>query len=54
VCRTDLHIVDGELPAHKLALVPGHEVAGAVVEAGDAVRALRVGQRIGVPRLGYS
>lgn len=54
VCRTDLHIVDGELPPHKLPLIPGHEVAGSVVKLGAAVTGLRVGQRVGVPWLGHT
>jgi propanol-preferring alcohol dehydrogenase len=54
VCRTDLHIADGELPPHKLPLRPGHEVAGAVVRTGAAVTRLRAGQRVGVPWLGHT
>ena len=54
VCRTDLHIVDGELPPHKLPLIPGHEVAGTVVRIGAAVTGLQVGQRVGVPWLGHT
>lgn len=54
VCRTDLHIVDGELPPHKLPLIPGHEVAGTVVKTGTGVTRLRVGQRVGVPWLGHT
>jgi alcohol dehydrogenase, propanol-preferring len=50
VCRTDLHIVDGELPKAKLPLVPGHQAAGAVVE-GDGLAA---GTRVGVPWLGWT
>lgn len=52
VCRTDLHIVDGELAPHRLPLILGHEVAGTVVKAGAAVTSLRTGQRVGVPWLG--
>ncbi len=52
VCRTDLHVVDGELPHPKLPLVPGHEIVGRVVEAGSSVTGLSVGQRVGVPWLG--
>lgn len=51
VCRTDLHIVDGELPLPKLPLVPGHEIVGEIVALGPMVRSLRVGERIGVPWL---
>jgi propanol-preferring alcohol dehydrogenase len=54
VCRTDLHIVDGDLPAVKLPIVPGHEIVGVVEAAGDDVANLRVGERVGVPWLGYS
>jgi alcohol dehydrogenase, propanol-preferring len=53
VCRTDLHIVDGELARPKLPLVPGHEIVGRVVEAGAAVRAVKPGDRVGVPWLGH-
>src|SRR5215469_2977231 len=52
VCRTDLHVVDGELPHPKLPLVPGHEIIGRIDEVGDGVNALNVGQRVGVPWLG--
>ncbi len=52
VCRTDLHIVDGELPQPKLPLIIGHEIVGTVVRVGENVRNFRVGDRIGVPWLG--
>jgi alcohol dehydrogenase, propanol-preferring len=51
VCRTDLHIVDGELPAPRLPCVPGHEIVGRVVELGPGCRRFRVGDRVGVPWL---
>lgn len=54
VCRTDLHIVDGELPSLGRAVVPGHEVVGRVVEIGSGVSGLSLGQRVGVPWLGHS
>jgi propanol-preferring alcohol dehydrogenase len=54
VCRTDLHIVDGELPPHKLPLVPGHEIVGTVAQLGPGVDGVRVGQRVGVPWLAGS
>jgi propanol-preferring alcohol dehydrogenase len=54
VCRTDLHIVDGELPDAKLPLVPGHEIVGEVVERGDGVAEFAVGDRVGVPWLGWT
>jgi len=54
VCRTDLHVFDGELPRPKLPLILGHEVVGEVVELGAEVQGLQVGQRVGVPWLGYT
>jgi propanol-preferring alcohol dehydrogenase len=54
VCRTDLHVVDGELPHPKLPLVPGHEIVGRVVEIGAGVTGFWLGQRIGVPWLGHT
>ena len=54
VCRTDLHVVDGELPDAKLPLVPGHEIIGTVVEKGESVDRFRVGDRVGVPWLGWT
>ncbi len=54
VCRTDLHIVDGELDRPKLPLVPGHEIIGVVSAVGDGVEALRPGERVGVPWLGWT
>ena len=54
VCRTDLHVVDGELPDAKLPLVPGHEIIGTVVETGESVDRFRVGDRVGVPWLGWT
>ena len=52
VCRTDLHVIDGELPDVRTPLVPGHEVVGRVVGAGPEVRTLAIGQRVGIPWLG--
>lgn len=52
VCRTDLHIVDGELPLPRLPLVPGHEIVGTVEALGAGVTTLRPGERVGVPWLG--
>ncbi|MBI3837524.1 MAG: zinc-dependent alcohol dehydrogenase family protein [Planctomycetia bacterium] len=52
VCRTDLHVVDGELPESKLPLVPGHEIIGTVVERGEQALRFAVGDRVGVPWLG--
>jgi propanol-preferring alcohol dehydrogenase len=54
VCRTDLHVVDGELPDPKLPLVPGHEIVGTVVATGSAVDRFRAGDRVGVPWLGWT
>jgi alcohol dehydrogenase, propanol-preferring len=54
VCRTDLHVVDGELPDPKLPLVPGHEIIGNVVEKGESVDRFEVGDRVGVPWLGWT
>lgn len=52
VCRTDLHVVDGELPEPKLPLVPGHEVVGVVERIGEGVPDGMVGRRVGIPWLG--
>ena len=52
VCRTDLHLVDGELPDPKLPIIPGHQIAGIVDALGPEVGALAVGDRVGVPWLG--
>jgi propanol-preferring alcohol dehydrogenase len=54
VCRTDLHIVDGELGPRRPGLVPGHEVVGRVVATGAQATRFRVGDRVGVPWLGSS
>jgi propanol-preferring alcohol dehydrogenase len=54
VCRTDLHVVDGELADPKLPLVPGHEIIGIVVEKGDEAERFAVGDRVGVPWLGWT
>jgi propanol-preferring alcohol dehydrogenase len=53
VCRTDLHVVDGELPNPAIPIVPGHEIVGHVEELGAGVQTLTVGQRVGVPWLGW-
>ncbi len=52
VCRTDLHVVDGELPDPKPLIVPGHEIVGEIAAVGDGVSRFRAGDRIGVPWLG--
>jgi alcohol dehydrogenase, propanol-preferring len=52
VCRTDLHVIDGELPAHREGVIPGHEVVGEVVAHGPGATRLATGARIGIPWLG--
>jgi len=54
VCRTDLHLADGELPDPGRPVVPGHEVVGVVEETGEGVHDLAAGQRVGVPWLGWT
>ena len=54
VCRTDLHVVDGELTGGKLPIVPGHEIVGTVVESGAGADRYVAGTRVGVPWLGYT
>jgi alcohol dehydrogenase, propanol-preferring len=54
VCRTDLHVVDGELRDPKLPLVPGHQIVGTVVETGERVERFAAGDRVGVPWLGWT
>ena len=54
VCRTDLHVVDAELPGIKYPVVPGHEIVGRVDLVGRNVRAHQVGDRVGIPWLGYT
>jgi propanol-preferring alcohol dehydrogenase len=54
VCRTDLHVVDGDLVHVKLPIVPGHEVIAEVIRTGTRVEALAAGTRVGVPWLGYT
>ncbi len=54
VCRTDLHILDGELPEAKLPLVPGHQIVGTVAGCGRRVTRLSQGDRVGVPWLGWT
>src|ERR1051326_9455422 len=52
VCRTDLHIVDGELPKPKLPLIPGHEIVGVIAARGPGAERFKLGDRVGVPWLG--
>ena len=54
VCRTDLHLIDGELPNPVLPMIPGHEIVGRVVATGSGVDGFRAGQRLGVPWLGWT
>ncbi len=54
VCRTDLHVVDGELPARDHRVVPGHEIVGRVLDPGSAHGRFRVGDRVGIPWLGWT
>ena len=54
VCRTDLHVVDGELPNPKLPLIIGHEIVGRVTQLGPQASRFSIGQRVGVPWLGWT
>jgi propanol-preferring alcohol dehydrogenase len=54
VCRTDLHVLDGELPNAKLPLIPGHEIVGTIEVLGDGVTGFQMGQRVGIPWLGWT
>jgi propanol-preferring alcohol dehydrogenase len=54
VCRTDLHVVDGELSQPHVPIIPGHEIVGRVDALGPSVTDLQVGQRVGVPWLAYT
>ncbi|WP_233268962.1 zinc-dependent alcohol dehydrogenase family protein [Paraglaciecola sp. L1A13] len=51
VCRTDLHVCDGELPDPKSPIIPGHEIVGRIVELGEGVSGLELGERVGIPWL---
>lgn len=54
ICRTDLHVVDGELPDPKLPLVPGHEIVGQIARVGSSITHLKPGDLVGIPWLGYT
>jgi len=54
VCRTDLHVADGDLERPKLPLVPGHQIVGTVLEGGEGAERFAAGQRVGVPWLGWT
>jgi propanol-preferring alcohol dehydrogenase len=54
VCRTDLHVVDGELPNPRIPIIPGHEIVGRIDRLGSHVQGLAIGQRVGIPWLGHT
>jgi propanol-preferring alcohol dehydrogenase len=54
VCRTDLHVVDGELPHPQVPIIPGHEIVGRIELIGAGVQGLQVGERVGIPWLGHT
>src|SRR5205807_7739180 len=54
VCRTNLHVVDGELPDPKLPLIPGHQIVGPVEQIGTGVEGFSIGDRVGIPWLGWT
>ena len=54
VCRTDLHVVDGELPDPKVPIIPGHEIVGRIDALGAGVEGLSIGERVGIPWLGHT
>jgi propanol-preferring alcohol dehydrogenase len=54
VCRTDLHVVDGELPDPKMPIIPGHEIVGRIDLLGAGVKGLEIGERAGIPWLGHT
>jgi propanol-preferring alcohol dehydrogenase len=54
VCRTDLHVVDGELPEPKTPIIPGHEIVGRIDALGAGVEGLHLGERVGIPWLGHT
>jgi propanol-preferring alcohol dehydrogenase len=54
VCRTDLHVVDGELPDPNVPIIPGHEIVGRIDAIGTGVKTLRMGERVGIPWLGHT
>jgi propanol-preferring alcohol dehydrogenase len=54
VCRTDLHVVDGELPGRVLPIIPGHEIVGRIDQLGSGVEGLRLGERVGIHWLGHT
>jgi propanol-preferring alcohol dehydrogenase len=54
VCRTDLHVVDGDLADPRLPIIPGHEIVGRIDALGQGVKGLRMGERVGIPWLGHT
>jgi propanol-preferring alcohol dehydrogenase len=54
VCRTDLHVVDGELPNPRLPIIPGHEIVGRINAIGADVDGIAIGERVGIPWLGHT
>src|SRR4051794_4521282 len=54
ICRTDLHVIDGELAHPKLPLIPGHEIVGRIEELGAGAERFKIGDRVGIPWLGWT
>ncbi|MCW3478909.1 alcohol dehydrogenase catalytic domain-containing protein [Neisseriaceae bacterium JH1-16] len=54
VCRTDLHVIDGELPNPLLSIIPGHEIVGNIAALGDGIADFRIGERVGIAWLGHT
>ena len=54
VCRTDLHVIDGELPDPQVPIIPGHEIVGRIDALGTGVEGLHIGERVGIPWLGHT
>src|ERR1700761_5668756 len=54
ICRTDLHVIDGDLTQPKLPLIPGHEIIGRIAAIGDQVTGINIDDLVGVPWLGYT
>src|SRR5438128_1939424 len=51
ICRTDLHVIEGELAQHKSPLIPGHQIVGTIEQIGEQITSLQVGDRVGIPWL---
>ncbi len=54
ICRTDLHVVDGELPGPRVPIIPGHEIVGRIDLLGEGVTGLAIGEQVGIPWLGHT